>query len=147
MEKDKRSKITEMFTSLIDAWDRNDAEAYAAHFTDNATYITYIGTCYRGRRDIVESHRVLFNKFLKDTRLISEINDIRFFGLDTAVVTGRGDTYKGKQPQKLSKVQTYTMVREDDGKWRIAAFHNTKRKPLMEAISFNLARGTIPAEK
>lgn len=112
---------------------------------ENATYITFVGTYYLGRRDIVESHRILFGKYLKGTRLADEILDIRFYGPDTAVVTGRGDTYKAGRPKKLTKIQTYTLVRESDGRWRIAAFHNTKRKPLMEAISFKTAPGLIPA--
>ncbi|MEU6389141.1 hypothetical protein [Streptomyces sp. NPDC046939] len=60
------------------------------------------------RRDIVDSHPALFAKFLKGTQLADEILDVRFYGPDTALVTGRGHTYKG----------------------------STKRKPLMEAISF-----------
>ncbi|GAA1321322.1 hypothetical protein GCM10009647_054260 [Streptomyces sanglieri] len=32
----------------------------------------------------------------------------------------------------------------EDGEWRIAAFHNTKRKPLLEAISFRAAPGLVP---
>ena len=60
----------------------------------------------------------------------------------------RGDTYKGRRPAdcKLGKVQTYAVVRADDGHWRIAAFHNTKRKPLMERISFRFAPGTKPTD-
>ncbi|MEU5959036.1 hypothetical protein [Streptomyces sp. NPDC047525] len=45
------------------------------------------------------------------------------------------------------RVQTYTLVREQDGQWRIAAFHNTKRKPLMEAISFKAAPALVPASQ
>ncbi|MFF5532961.1 hypothetical protein ACFY71_10815 [Streptomyces cinerochromogenes] len=61
------------------------------------------------------------------------------------MVTGRGDTYKGSRPRRLGKVQTYTLVREADGEWRIAAFQNTKRRPLMEAVSFRFAPGLVPA--
>jgi uncharacterized protein (TIGR02246 family) len=68
----------------------HDAEAYGALFTDDATYITFVGTCYRGRRDIVESHRALFGKFLKGTQLADEIIVIRFFGSGTAIVVSRG---------------------------------------------------------
>lgn len=140
-----RSEINALIASLIDAWGRHDAEAYGAHFTVDATYITYMGTCYRSRRDIVESHRALFGNFLKGTQLSSEIIDMRFFGSNTAVVTSRGDTYKGKPPQTLNKIQTYTLVREADSQWRIAAFQNTKRKRLLETITFKFAPGTIPA--
>ncbi|MCY0923044.1 MULTISPECIES: SgcJ/EcaC family oxidoreductase [unclassified Streptomyces] len=130
---------------LVAAWGRHDAEAYGALFTEGASYTTYIGTLYRGRRDIVESHRTLFAGFLKGTRLADEILDVRFHGPGVAVITGRGDTYKGKRPRKLGKVQTYTVVLEEDGQWRIAAFHNTRRKPLMEAVSYKVAPGLVPA--
>ncbi|WP_308461154.1 SgcJ/EcaC family oxidoreductase [Streptomyces sp. Ru62] len=77
-------------------------------------------------------------------RLADEVVGIRFLGPDTAIVSGRGDTYKGRRPRRLGKVQTYTLVRED-GTWRIAAFHNTRRKPLMEAVPFRFAPGLVPA--
>ncbi|MFD7669172.1 SgcJ/EcaC family oxidoreductase [Streptomyces sp. NPDC059788] len=142
---DDRNAVLAVITSLIDAWRRHDADAYGAQFTDDATYVTFVGTYYRGRRDIVESHRTLFAKFLKGTQLADEILDVRFYGPDTAVVTGRGDSYKGNRPKKLTKVQTYTLIREAGGRWRIAAFQNTKTKPLMEAISFKTAPGLVPA--
>ncbi|MDJ0385579.1 hypothetical protein QMF80_33085 [Streptomyces sp. G-G2] len=66
---------------------------------------------------------------------------------------------------KLSKIQTYTLVRDvardgngdvardgngdvardGAGQWRIAAFQNTRRKPLMEAVSYRFAPGLVPA--
>lgn len=140
-----RQAITDVIAALVDAWGRHDAAAYGELFTDDATYVTYVGTHYQGRRDIMESHRILFAKYLKGTQLADEILGIRFLGPNTAVVTGRGDTYKGRPPRRLTKVQTYTLVREHDGRWRIAAFQNTKRKPLLEAISFRTAPGLIPS--
>lgn len=142
---DKHPEIASVIASLIEAWANQDAEAYGSHFTAGATYVTYIGTFYSGREDIVKSHRALFSTFLKGTRLADEIKDIRLFGADTAVVISRGDTYKGKHPKKLTKVQTYTLIRENDGRWRIAAFHNTKCKPLMEAMTFRFAPETAPS--
>ncbi|MFH9725072.1 SgcJ/EcaC family oxidoreductase [Streptomyces sp. NPDC017254] len=139
------ASVQAVLNRLVTAWERHDAEAYGELFTEDATYITYVGTFYRGRRDIVESHRTLFAGFLKGTRLADEVLDIRFYGPGVAVVNGRGDTYKGKRPEKLGKIQTYTLVRETDGQWRIAAFQNTKRKPLMEAVSYHLAPGLVPS--
>ncbi|MGK5551940.1 SgcJ/EcaC family oxidoreductase [Actinomadura kijaniata] len=141
------TEVTAVLEALTDAWERGDADAYGELFTEDATYTTYVGTQYRGRRDIVESHRVLFERFLKGTRLAGEIVDVRFLTPDVAVVTGRGDTYKGRVPRKLTKVQTTTLVRQDDGRWRIAAFHNTKRKPVMEAVGFRAAPGTAPGAR
>lgn len=48
---------------------------------------------------------------------------------------------RGGHPKKLA---TYTIVREDDGEWRIAAVQKTQRKPLMEAVSFRFQPASRP---
>ncbi|MFI5527688.1 SgcJ/EcaC family oxidoreductase [Kitasatospora sp. NPDC051853] len=143
-----RQAVTEVLARLADAWARHDADAYGAEFTEDAGYVTYVGTHYRGRSDIVASHRVLFAGFLKGTRLADELLDVRFPAPGLAVVTSRGDTYKGSSPKgRLTKVQTYTLVRESGGRWRVAAFQNTKRRPLLEAFSFRAAPGLVPSAR
>ncbi|GIE88276.1 SgcJ/EcaC family oxidoreductase [Actinoplanes regularis] len=136
--------IDDVLAAVARAWDAADADSYGRCFTADASYVTFVGTAYQGRADITESHRALFKAFTKGTRMESETVRVTFLGPDTAVVIGRGDTVKGRRPA-LSKVQTYTLVREADG-WRIAAFHNTKRRPLMEAIQFRFAPSTRPAK-
>ncbi|MFH9725071.1 SgcJ/EcaC family oxidoreductase [Streptomyces sp. NPDC017254] len=143
-----RDAVCGVLSSLAAAWGAADADAYGALFTQDATYTTYVGTHYQGRGDIIEAHRALFGGFVKGTKLADSILGIRFLGPDAAVVTSRGDTYTGGRPGELSKVQTYTLTREADGRWRIAAFQNTQRQPVMEKVSFLLSPGTVPgAEK
>jgi uncharacterized protein (TIGR02246 family) len=143
IDADRTAAITAVVDSLADAWARGDADAYGAHFTEDATYTTFVGTLYQGRADIVHSHRALFAKFLKGTRLVHEVVDARFLGADAAVLTTRGDTAKGDRPKKPTKVQTYALVREGD-RWLVAAFHNTQRRPLLEGVSFRFAPETKP---
>ncbi|MEU9095273.1 SgcJ/EcaC family oxidoreductase [Streptomyces sp. NPDC048428] len=143
-----RDAVCGVLASLARAWGAADADAYGALFTTDATYTTYVGTHYQGRGDITEAHRALFGGFVKGTELADSILGIRFLGPNAAVVTSRGDTYEGSRPKELSKVQTYTLTRESDGQWRIAAFQNTQRQPVMEKISFLLSPDTVPgAEK
>ncbi|MCM2416272.1 SgcJ/EcaC family oxidoreductase [Streptomyces sp. RKAG290] len=142
-EKDHAS-ICGALASLTAAWDRNDADAYGRHFTENATYTTFVGTHYEGRKDITVAHQALFDGFLEGSKLADSYLGIRFLSPETAVVTSRGDTYTGDKPDDLSKVQTYTLVRETDGQWRIAAFHNTQRQSVMERISFIFSPDTKP---
>ncbi|WP_280434214.1 hypothetical protein [Nocardia carnea] len=54
---------------------------------------------------------------------------------DRGEVAARGDTYEGGVPDSLAKIQSYTLVRQDDA-WRVAAFHNTERGKVMERIQF-----------
>ncbi|MCF3137110.1 SgcJ/EcaC family oxidoreductase [Streptomyces olivochromogenes] len=134
------------------AWANGDGAAYGEQFTTDATDVTYVGTAYHGGTEIGRAHQALFDSFLKGTRLIVEITDLRFYGTDTAVVVTRGDVRKGgpkadDDPAKLGKLATYTVVREADGRWRIAAVQKTQRKPLMEALSFRFQPATRPAKR
>ncbi|MFF1696414.1 SgcJ/EcaC family oxidoreductase [Streptomyces sp. NPDC058257] len=143
---DDRRAVCHTLRSMKDAWAQHDATAYGDQFAKDATYTSYVGTAYQGRRDIAEGHRALFGGFLKGTKLADSWLSIRFYGPDTAVATSRGDTYKGGEPKAadLSKTQTYTLVRQDDDTWRIAAFQNTKRQRVMERISFLFSPDTKP---
>ncbi|MFI5536389.1 SgcJ/EcaC family oxidoreductase [Nocardia sp. NPDC051900] len=126
------------------AWDRGDGAAYGACFTDDATDITYVGTVYHGGAEIGRAHQALFDSFLKGMRLTVDIVEIRCYGPDAAVVVTRGESSK-RRPGKLGKLATYTVVRDTDGQWRIAAVQKTQRKPLMEAVSFLTQPATRPA--
>src|SRR5699024_11781643 len=106
MDTENHNKIISIISSLSEAWGHNDAEAYAKHFSDNAIYITYMGTCYQGRQEICKSHRALFSKFLKGTQLAYKITGVRFLGEDTAVVTTRGDTYTDRSEEHTSELQS-----------------------------------------
>lgn len=136
------STIEDLFDRHRDAWNRGDGAAYGATFAADATYVSWLGTLYRGGEDIGRSHQALFDSYLKHTRMTVEILDIRHYGPDAAVVTTRGDVAR-KSPRRLTKVQTYTVVRQD-GEWRIAAFQNTKHARLREAVSFKLQPETGP---
>jgi len=141
---DDQAAVMALVYALEDAWAAHDADAFGALFTPDATCTTDLGTHYRGRAEIVESHRALFARALRGTRICDEILDIRFYGLDTAVLTSRGEIYAGERPERPGKVQTYTMVRGPDDTWRIAAFHSTRRRPLLEEIGFLLAPAARP---
>jgi uncharacterized protein (TIGR02246 family) len=136
--------VQAVLARIAEAWAAHDGAAYGAEFTEDASYVTFVGTHYRGAKEIGDVHAALWQKFLKGTKLAYELTDLRIHG-DTAIVVTAGDTYKNTLPARLKKVQTYTLVRGADGAWRVAAFHNTKRAALMEKISFKFEPRTIPA--
>ncbi|WP_020521813.1 SgcJ/EcaC family oxidoreductase [Catelliglobosispora koreensis] len=132
--------MDELISRMALAWERGDAGAYGECFTEDATYVTYIGTLYRGRSEIARSHQALFTKFLAGTKLAWEIVSVQELSADVTVVLTRGDVYRSKRPAKLKKVQTYVFVRG-----LCVSFQNTQRKPLMESVSFKFAPETVPA--
>lgn len=139
------TEVCALITSLTEAWAAHDADAYGALFTPNATYTTFVGTHYQGRTDIVEGHRALFDGPIGGTRLADAFLGIEFVAPQVAVVTTRGDTYEGDEPGELTKVQTYVVVRGDDGTWQVATFHNTQRSSVMERVQVLLWPGSAPA--
>ncbi|MFG2059544.1 SgcJ/EcaC family oxidoreductase [Micromonospora sp. NPDC048930] len=136
--------IHALLDRLADSWARGDGAGYGACFTDDASYVTYVGTHYRGAAEIGAAHQALFDSFLKGTRLTVEVVELRFLTDDVAVLVSRGATGKGGRA-KPDKVQTWTLVRTTDDRWRVAAFHNTRHQRLMEGISFRLQPATRPA--
>jgi uncharacterized protein (TIGR02246 family) len=138
------TEINELMERLADAWNRHDPADYAACFTPDASYTTWVGTRYLGRQDIADSHRATWEKFLKGTRMTAVITGIHLYGPDVAVVTAHGDVAKGRGEAKPEgKEITFTAVRQD-GSWMFASYQNTKRKRIMEALSFKYAPETAP---
>lgn len=120
---------------LTAAWNAGDADAFGAEFTEDATYVVFSGDVLLGRQAIVDTHRWLFDGPLRGSRLgASSTGDvattIRFLRPDVAHVVTAGAV----QPDGADTVTTdrdsvpsYVLV-NDDGRWRIAAFHNTRRQ-------------------
>lgn len=106
------------------AWDAGDAETYAQQFTEDASYVIFLGDAMFGRDEIGRTHHDVFTKWQRGTRMVVRPIDVRTIDADTTVVTtvggiGRGDTIE------FDKYQTYTLHRSD-GRWRCAAFQNTE---------------------
>jgi uncharacterized protein (TIGR02246 family) len=133
-----REGICAAIERMITAWNAADATAYGAQFTENATYVTWIGTLYQGRDDITASHAALFTGLLKGVRLDGgRVVSTDFPNPGTARVVTRTDD---------GKVQTYLMV-DDGGTWKAAAFHNTKRRPVLERLQFLRDPGSVPSHE
>lgn len=137
--------IRELFDEAARAWAHGDARAYAACFTADADYVTFIGSHYQGRAAIEACHTPLFARFQKHSRLDADITQLRFVGPDAALVHAKGAVVKGsrRRTRRNTKVQTYVAVRQD-GRWLFAAFQNTRYHPLMEAVSTRMDSRMAP---
>lgn len=122
-------EIRAVMRRLNEAW--GDADAFAAVFTEDAEYVTFDGSMVKGREAIAESHRPLFEGFMRGSRLAGEPPVIRFLTPDVALVHGKGAVIQRRQ-QRASRraisTQTNVLVKQD-GRWQIAAFHNTRYRP------------------
>ncbi|WP_225730825.1 MULTISPECIES: SgcJ/EcaC family oxidoreductase [unclassified Nocardia] len=138
--------IRELFQRQSDAWAAGDAKAFSEVFTEDADYITFLGTYHRGRTEIETMHTPLFERFQKGSRLDGAELRFRFLTPDVAIVQSVGALVKGKgkRTKRNTKVQTTVVVRQD-GEWRIAAFQNTKYGWLLAGLSAMFDRRMAPS--
>ena len=125
--------IVDSLERMRRAWDAGDAAAYAQEFTEDASYVIFIGTITRGRDSIHADHVPLFEKWQRGSRMSVVVLGVRMLSDDVAVVLTEGGIGKGTRIRH-DKTQTFVFVREY-GTWRCAAFQNTKRNRLFAAIN------------
>lgn len=133
MKADEQAIHKVLERSIVEAWNANDAEAFGAFFTEDADYIVYFGKRLQGREAIVAEHREVFATFLKGSKLYSDVTDVRFLspGIAVAHTLGTSTTHGGrKPPASRNAIQTFVLVKQPDGAWRITAFQNTRIKSM-----------------
>ncbi|MGN6761454.1 MAG: SgcJ/EcaC family oxidoreductase [Leifsonia sp.] len=113
----------EVLVRFRQAWDAGDADAYSQLFTQDATYVIFMGELQVGREQIRETHHDVFTKWQKGTKLIVKAIETRQLDNDTVVLLTVGGI--GTKTIDYDKFQTFVLVRRDGG-WLISAFHNTE---------------------
>ena len=128
-----------LYRQLMDGWNRGSGAAFAAAFTEDGDLVAFDGTHFKGRREIEPSHQELFDRWMKGTRLVGEVVDVRFLGPEVAVMHAVGGTVmrgRSRPSPERDSIQTLVATRED-GEWRLAAFQNTRVRPIgRNAASF-----------
>ncbi|MGH2617063.1 MAG: SgcJ/EcaC family oxidoreductase [Thermomicrobiales bacterium] len=117
-----------LLRQLIDGWNQGSGEGFAAPFAEDGDQVAFDGTNFRGRQEIAAAHQQLFDRFLRGTRLVGKVTDIRMPTPDVAIMHAIGGTIMQGQtdlaPDRNS-VQTLVAVKRD-GRWQLAAFQNSR---------------------
>jgi uncharacterized protein (TIGR02246 family) len=130
--------VRELYEELMDGWNQGSGDAFAAAFTEDGDLVAFDGTHFEGRDEIAPFHQELFDKWLKGTRLVGEVRDVRFLSPDVALMHAVGSTVmrgKSEPSPERDSIQTLVAVREG-GEWRLAAFQNTRVRRMRNAASF-----------
>jgi uncharacterized protein (TIGR02246 family) len=124
--------VRDLYQQLMDGWNQGSGDAFAAVFTEDGDLVGFDGTHFKGRQEIAPFHQQLFDKWLKGSRLVGRVEDVRFLSLDVALVHAVGGTImrgKSEPTPERDSIQTLLAVRQDD-EWRFAAFQNTRLHPV-----------------
>ena len=137
--------IRALYEQLMDGWNSGDGNAFAAPFAEDADFVAFDGSYFKGRPEIASFHQMLFDQFLKGTRLVGKVRSVRFLTPDVAVMHAVGGTVMPGQsdldPERNS-IQTLVAMKRD-GEWHLAAFQNSRaqymgRPELAQALTEEL---------
>ena len=125
--------VRAVYQQFMDAWNQGSGAALAAAFTEDGDLVGFDGTHFKGRQQIAPFHQQLFDKWLKGSRLVGQVKDVRFLSADVALMHAVGGTVmRGKTepvPERDS-IQTLVATRQEGDEWRLAAFQNTRLHPI-----------------
>jgi uncharacterized protein (TIGR02246 family) len=116
----------------MEGWNKSRGEAFAAPFTEDGHLIAFDGTHFMGRDEIVAFHQPLFDRWLRGTRLVGEVEGIRFVNPHVALMHARGGTIlrgKSRPSPERDSIQTLVAVKRN-GEWQLLAFQNTRVRPM-----------------
>ena len=130
--------IEEIVRSQKEAWNRGDAEGFAAHYAEDGSFTNVIGKQLYGRKAFVEQHVRIFSTIYKGSQNELWIRNIKFLRPDVVVVDIDG-VLKGvnQLPPGLKAfgdgslhVKLQEVMTKERGQWLVAAFHNVAVYPL-----------------
>ena len=122
--------VRDLYTELMDGWNCGSGEDFAAVFTEDGDLVAFDGTHFKGREEIAPFHQELFDKWLRGSRLVGKVKDVRFLSPDVALMHAVGSMVmrgKSEPSPERDSIQTLVAVREEGREeWRLAAFQNTR---------------------
>ena len=131
---------------LIEAWTRawntHDMPSAAVLLEPDVDFVTVAGLWLRGRDEFLRHHRAIHERHLRETTWTTLGSAVRVLGHDLALahvewtITGEMDVDGTRRPPR-SGIFTW-VVRRVDGRWLIAAAHNTN---LRSGTSHRLSTG------
>jgi uncharacterized protein (TIGR02246 family) len=118
--------IQSVLADSYKAWEAGDADGMVADYTADATAI--LPGSLRGSREAIrESMALAFAGPLKGSSTCNKQLSIRFVGRDAAIVVSEsGILFAGQtEVPETGKVNATWVFEKRDGRWLIAAYHNS----------------------
>ena len=131
-QSDDEVAVRALYTQLMEGWNKGSGVAFSASFTEDGHLVAFDGTHFKGRDEIVAFHQPLFDRWLRGTRLVGEVESVRFLGPHVALMHARGGTIlrgRSRPSPERDSIQTLVAVKRDS-EWWLVAFQNTRVRPM-----------------
>ncbi len=124
---DPMSIATAHFDQLQRAWNEADGAAFGREFSDDTDFVNIRGEHHRGDpAAIARSHQALFESIYAGSTVRYQVGMARLVAPGCVVAVTTSTLVAPTGPlQGTNQSRITTVITEDDGRWSIAAFHNT----------------------
>jgi uncharacterized protein (TIGR02246 family) len=130
-----------------DAWNRHDAKAYAALFTEDCDVVNVVGWWWKGRAELERKLAAAFSFVFKESTLTIGEVEVRFLSPAIALAHVRWSMVGARTPTGIPEpregIQTLVLTKRT-GQWSISGFQNTHSVPEQ---SFPTGPGAPPANR
>ena len=121
-----QAQVAGLVQGMEDAWNAGDGDAFAAPFADDADFVNVYGMHAHGREEIAHGHAFILRGPYAGSRNRYTVESVRMVRRDVAVAHVHAVLSVPAGPMAGEHEARYTLVATmNDGRWRIAAFHNT----------------------
>ncbi|WP_068927528.1 SgcJ/EcaC family oxidoreductase [Planobispora rosea] len=120
------SAVRDLYSRLLDAWNRRDARAYAALIADDGTIIGFDGSIETGGKEVEEHLAGIFADH-PTASYVAKVREVRPLGPDTVLLRAiSGLVPPGADDLNPAANSHHTLIAERHGDtWRIVLFQNT----------------------
>src|SRR5262249_26975791 len=114
-----KQAIDKLTKEMIQAFDKRDAAAIAAHWTTNGEFIRNDGEAIRGKAEIQKAYAEYFKTLKGKTKLEVQTDGVRFPSVETAVaeVTLR---LRNEEGEVIASSWRNTLLAREGGQWKVA---------------------------
>jgi len=129
---DDEGSIRQLQSAQADAWNRHDAAAYAALFTEDGDCVNVVGWWWKGRVQIENKLNAAFAFVFHESQLTITDTSVRFLSPTIAVahvswtMTGAKVPPGMPEPRQGIEIQ---VLQKKSGHWLIESFQNTNAIP------------------
>jgi uncharacterized protein (TIGR02246 family) len=115
-----------LYQQLLEAWNRHDANGFAALLSDSATVIGFDGSTMHGSQEVSAALGAIFAHH-KTARYVWKVRSVRMSGSEVGVLEAvAGMVPPGQKSIKPDVNAIQCMIaRHTNGQWQIELFQNT----------------------
>ena len=124
---DDEAGVRKAIASYVDAFNKGNAEAVAAHWSESGEWIDPTGTPIQGRDAILTEMKAFFSS---DTKPKIELLDLSVRFLAPSVAVEQGTALVTRPKEGASESPYFAIHVLEDGKWKLSSVRELAPRPL-----------------